>query len=107
MVHGGDLVTQHCLITDEVIEKLAQCSKLAPLHNPLNIFGINLARKLFKCRQFAILDTAFHTDMPKFARNEAICSETADKHQIKHYGFHGINQHNVNSNQQVAFCRSR
>ncbi len=34
IVHGGEKFTKSCLITDEVIKEVEECSVFAPLHNP-------------------------------------------------------------------------
>ena len=45
VVHGGEKFKQSCVITEEVIKSIEDCSKLAPLHNPANLLGIRAAIK--------------------------------------------------------------
>ena len=55
IVHGGEIFDKSVLITDEVIEKIAECGALAPLHNPAAILGINACRKLYLSNSRRIL----------------------------------------------------
>jgi acetate kinase len=63
---------------------------LAPLHNPANITGIEVARRLRPdLPQVAVFDTAFHATIPEAAARYAIDSATAERYGIRRYGFHG------------------
>ena len=89
VVHGGDKFRSSVKITDEVIDKMKELIFLAPLHNPANIKGIEITKKLFPTTpQCGVFDTAYHSTMPKYAAMYAIPKEYYDK-QIKKYGFHG------------------
>ena len=44
LVHGGEHFNSSVLITDDVMEVMDDCIKLAPLHNPANIAGVKAAR---------------------------------------------------------------
>ena len=44
VVHGGEKFATSVVIDDEVMEAIAECNDLAPLHNPANIIGINEPR---------------------------------------------------------------
>jgi acetate kinase len=95
-VHGGTRFTKPTLITDEVVEELRELIPLAPLHNPANITGIEVARKLRPdLPQVAVFDTAFHAGMPEYAARYAIDKATADAHQVRRYGFHGTSHQYV------------
>jgi len=90
VVHGGESFSKTMVITPEVKEKIKQLFPLAPLHNPPNYLGIEVAEKIFpKAKQVAVFDTAFHQTMPPVAYRMAIPREFYDKHQIRAYGFHG------------------
>ena len=41
VVHGGEKFNKSVLINDEVIEKIKECYDVAPLHNPVNMAGID------------------------------------------------------------------
>ena len=44
VVHGGELFREPTLIDDEVIAAIRRLIPLAPLHNPSNLLGIEIAR---------------------------------------------------------------
>lgn len=90
VVHGGEKFASTQLISDEVKQKIKELFPLAPLHNPANYLGIEVAEKIFKkARQVAVFDTAFHQTQPEVAYRMAIPNEFYKKHGIRNYGFHG------------------
>ncbi len=90
VVHGGSIFTETTIITPEVKKAIKEISFLAPLHNPANLLGIEVAEKIFKnAKQIAVFDTAFHQTIPEKAHRYAIPNEFYDKHHIRVYGFHG------------------
>ncbi len=90
VVHGGDAYAETTLINDQVINKIKEFSNLAPLHNPHNLKGIEMAGKIFpEAKQIAVFDTAFHQTMPIKARKFAIPNKFYEEQGIKVYGFHG------------------
>ncbi|MEA3249697.1 MAG: acetate kinase [Patescibacteria group bacterium] len=96
VVHGGERFTRPILVTSEVLRQLRKYDKLAPLHNPANIAGIEAAtRVLPKAKQVAVFDTAFHATIPDFAHMYALPWRWYEKHGIRKYGFHGISHQYV------------
>ncbi|WP_329379116.1 acetate kinase [Streptomyces sp. NBC_01351] len=90
VVHGGTRFTQPTVIDDEVLAEIRSLIPLAPLHNPANVTGIEVARSLrADIPQVAVFDTAFHSTMPEYVARYAIDAATADKYAIRRYGFHG------------------
>ncbi len=90
VVHGCEKFSESTLITPEVMQVLHDCKKLAPLHNPHNIHGIEASEKLFKgVVQVAVFDTAFHQTIPEHAYLYALPMEYYNKYFIRRYGFHG------------------
>ena len=90
IVHGGEKFASSVVITDEVLEAVAQCNDLAPLHNPANLMGINACMKLMPgVPNVAVFDTAFHQTMPPKAYMYGIPKEYYEKYAIRKYGFHG------------------
>ncbi|MCS4490212.1 acetate kinase [Corynebacterium sp. ES2775-CONJ] len=90
LVHGGTLFSHPVVITDEILEKVYDLIPLAPLHNPANIDGIVVARKLLDTvPHIAVFDTGFFAAMPASAALYAIELETAEKYGVRRYGFHG------------------
>jgi acetate kinase len=90
VVHGGTRYTEPTLVTDEVLDGIRALVPLAPLHNPANITGIEVARDLRPdLPQVAVFDTAFHATLPEAAARYAIDAGTAERYGIRRYGFHG------------------
>lgn len=90
VVHGGHTFKSTVEINSEVKAKIKELFTLAPLHNPSNLEGINLAGAIFKkAKQAAIFDTSFHQTIPLKAYKYAIPNEFLDSHHIRLYGFHG------------------
>ena len=68
IVHGGEKFTKSCLITDEVIKEVEECSVFAPLHNPAGLIGVRACQELMPgLPMVAVFDTAFHQTMPEKA----------------------------------------
>lgn len=96
VVHGGEYFHQSVLIDNEVLETIKECSKLAPLHNPSNIIGIETCKELLPdAPMVAVFDTAFHQTMPKYAYMYGLPYETYEKYRIRKYGFHGTSHRYV------------
>lgn len=90
VVHGGESFAATTIITDEVKDKIRELFSLAPLHNPANYTGIQVAEKIFKhAKQVAVFDTAFHQTMPAKAYRYAIPTSFYSDQKIRAYGFHG------------------
>ncbi len=103
VVHGGSHFSNTTEITETVKEKIKALSSLAPLHNPPNLEGIEVAEAIFpKAKQVAVFDTAFHQSIPKHAYKYAIPNEFLDKHHIRLYGFHGTS-HKYVSEKAIAY----
>ena len=103
VVHGGEKFSKTQLITAEAKAKIKELFPLAPLHNPANFLGIEVAEAIFsKAKQVAVFDTAFHQTMPEVAFRMAIPNEFYYNHGIRAYGFHGTS-HKYVSEQAIAF----
>jgi acetate kinase len=90
VVHGGAEYTSSVLITDDVKNEIEKFSALAPLHNPQNLKGINVAEKLLPgIPNVAVFDTAFHTTIPEPAYRYAIPDKWYKEYMVRRYGFHG------------------
>src|SRR5690554_7012758 len=73
VVHGGDRFADPVLIDDEAIAVIRDLVPLAPLHNPANLTGIQVARKILPdAAHVAIFDTAFHQTLPPHAYTYAV-----------------------------------
>ncbi|MDF2469343.1 MAG: acetate kinase A/propionate kinase 2, partial [Rhodococcus erythropolis] len=84
------------LIDDGVVKAIADLSNLAPLHNPANVIGIEVAREeLPDVPHVAVFDTAFFHTLPAAASTYAIDRDVAKANQIRRYGFHGTSHEYV------------
>lgn len=96
VVHGGEKFNTSVLITDEVINKVTECIDLAPLHNPMNLVGIEAVDLLMPgVPQVAVFDTAFHQTMPPKAYMYGLPYSYYLKYGIRRYGFHGTSHRYV------------
>lgn len=90
VVHGGERFSAPTLVDDELVSAVEELVPLAPLHNPANMEGLAVARKLFAdVPQVAVFDTAFHQTMPEAAYTYAVPLDWREEHGIRRYGFHG------------------
>ena len=90
VVHGGQEYQESVRITPKVKEAIRRLASFAPLHNPVNLEGIEAVEHVLpSVPQVAVFDTAFHRTLPL---------ETAVypgpyawfEQGIRRYGFHGI-----------------
>lgn len=104
VVHGGVRFTEATVVDAEVKAELEKLSALAPLHNPVNIKGIELCERLLPpgVLQVAVFDTAFHMTMPEHAYRYALPKAFADAEQLRRFGFHGTS-HKYVSETATAF----
>jgi len=90
VVHGGELFNGPARITQTVIEQIRELNPLAPLHNPVNLLGIEICAQAFpQTPQVAVFDTAFHQTLPPHAFCYAVPENWYLAHGIRRYGFHG------------------
>jgi acetate kinase len=105
-VHGGMEFPENKILLPEDRQKLEKVKDLAPIHNPPVI------KLIIKCwsdypeiPQAIILDTAFHSTIPEYARTYAIPDYLRDDLGIRKYGFHGIS-HQYVSEEAARFMNS-
>ncbi len=96
VVHGGERFHCPVRIDEAVVDAIAEVAPLAPLHNPANLAGIEVARHLFpEVAQVAVFDTAFHQTLPPAAWRYALPDELHARYGVRRYGFHGISHAHV------------
>jgi len=96
VVHGGEHYSEPTLINEDVKQTIESLAKLAPLHNPANLTGIEACQLAFpKLPQIAVFDTAFHQTMPEKAYLYGIPFNLYSEHGIRRYGFHGTSHYFV------------
>ncbi len=105
VVHGGKTFSKTVEITPLIKDKIESLIPLAPLHNPPNLKGIEVAEKVFKkAKQVAVFDTAFFQTMPQKAYQYAIPKEFLEDHDIRAYGFHGTS-HKYVSEKSIQYLK--
>lgn len=98
LVHGGETFTKTVIITEDVKAKVRELFPLAPLHNPANLTGVEVAETVFPdAVQIGVFDTAFHQTMPKVAYRYAIPKQLYNEMGIRKYGFHGTSHKYVSA----------
>lgn len=91
VVHGGEHFRTSVVVDSNIREILESTKKLAPLHNPPNLMGIDVCTRLMPgVPQVAVFDTAFHQTMQAFAYTYAIPYRYYKEDHVRRYGFHGI-----------------
>lgn len=108
IVHGGEKFKGSVVIDDSVLEAIAECNDLAPLHNPANLIGINSCREIMPdVPMVAVFDTAFHQTMPKKAYLYGLPYEYYEKYKVRRYGFHGTSHDFVSNRVAEIMGRKR
>ncbi len=90
VVHGGEKFNKSVLINEDVKAMIRECYGIAPLHNPVNMAGIEAIEQVLPdVPQVAVFDTAFHQTMPKKAYMYPLPYEYYERDHVRRYGFHG------------------
>ena len=90
VVHGGQDYQQSTLISPDVKKTIARLAVFAPVHNPVNLEGIEAIQNILpNVPQIAVFDTAFHAQLPPAAFVYPGPYEWLEN-GIRRYGFHGI-----------------
>ena len=106
VVHGGEHFSATTLINEEVLATIKRLIPLAPLHNPANLKGIEVAREIFPSAvQVAVFDTSFHQTLPEEVFRYALPTSFYRDHGVRVYGFHGTSHQYVS--RQAAFYLGR
>jgi len=96
VVHGGERFREPARVDAGVLDAIREGIPFAPLHNPGNLQGIEVA--LATCPgvpQVAVFDTAFHQTMPPRAFRYALPRDLYNAHRVRRYGFHGTSHAHV------------
>lgn len=90
IVHGGEKYAHSVKIDEDVLKELREVSKLAPLHNPPSLIGIEACMEIMpETPMVAVFDTSFHQTMEPTAFMYALPYEMYENDRIRRYGFHG------------------
>jgi acetate kinase len=94
VVHGGETFYEAALIDEKTLASIQACAGLAPLHNPVNLSGIEASRSLFPdVPQVAVFDTAYHQTLPEKAYLYAVPEAWYRDWGVRRYGFHGTSHY--------------
>jgi len=90
VVHGGTEFDKAVLVDAHVESVIQRLAVFAPLHNPVNLEGIQAAREIFGSAipQVAVFDSSFHRSLSEAAATYPGPYEWLKK-EIRRYGFHG------------------
>jgi len=90
VVHGGVDFAKAVVVDAKVESIIQRLAAFAPLHNPINLEGIQVTREIFgsKIPQIAVFDTSFHRTLSEAASTYPGPFEWLAK-GIRRYGFHG------------------
>jgi acetate kinase len=103
VVHGGSVFSKATRIDESVISAVRDLIPLAPIHNPVNLLGIEICQARFPgLPQVAVFDTAFHQTLPDYAYRYAVPESWYADWGVRRYGFHGT-AHQYLSEQASAF----
>ena len=90
-VHGGEVFKESVTINAAVLEKLAECRPLAPIHNPLSLSVIHECRRVLPGHvQYVVFDNAFHASIPEWAYTYPVPQSITERFHYRRYGFHGL-----------------
>jgi len=90
IVHGGSTFREPQLLTSAVVVTLRQLIPFAPNHLPDEIAVIEAFQRHYPgVTQIACFDTAFHAELPEYARRLPV-PVTYDAEGVRRYGFHGL-----------------
>jgi acetate kinase len=103
VVHGGEKIKTSVVIDGRVKKIIQAYARLAPLHNPPNLAGIEACEESFpNIPQVAVFDTAFHATLPEKAYLYGLPYDLYAQGNIRRYGFHGTS-HRYVSQEAAAF----
>ena len=103
VAHGGEDFKKSSLVDSDALQKIKALGKLAPLHNPVNVGGIEALQKdLPDCPQVAVFDTSFHQTMEAKNYIYPLPYRFYEEDSIRRYGFHGTSHQFVAS--EAANC---
>jgi len=90
VVHGGTEFDKAVIVDAQVESVIKRLAAFAPLHNPINLEGIQVAREILGSAipQIAVFDTSFHRTLSEAAATYPGPYAWLQK-GIRRYGFHG------------------
>jgi len=84
------------LLTEEILEKMAEYNDLVPVHNPPYIKAIRIFRKMFPDLPLVgLFEPAFHATIPDYAYIYGVPYTWYEKYGVRKVGFHGASHRYV------------
>ncbi len=85
-----------CLLTEEVLQRMADYNDLAPAHNPPYIQAVRIFRDQYPHLPLVgLFEAAFHTTLPDYAYIYSVPYAWYETHGVRKYGFHGASHRYV------------
>ncbi|NUG67696.1 acetate kinase [Lactobacillus mellis] len=98
IVSGGEVFKKTTVITAEVLLQIRNLSELAPLHNNIEAYYVNVfAQLLPHATQVAVFDTSFFTSLQPVNYLYPIETKYYSKYGVRKYGAHGTSHRYVAS----------
>jgi len=94
-VHAGEIYGP-CFLDDKVMAAMEAYTPVVPLHNPAYINAIRVFAKLMPgIPLVGLMETAFHQQMPEYARVYSLPYRWYEEYGVRRYGFHGASHRYV------------
>ncbi len=91
IVHGGQRYSKPTLLTPAALSYLYSLIELAPLHQPVNLMGVEFSKKMWsEAAEWGVFDTAIYRALPVRVRTYALPPNLTKRLHIEKYGFHGL-----------------
>lgn len=91
IVHGGQRFSKPTTLTSSNLRYLHTLIDLAPLHQPVNLMGVDFAQRAWpSAMEIGVFDTALYRALPATVRTYALPATLTKRLHIEKYGFHGI-----------------
>ena len=98
VVSGGEVFKKSTVITAEVLLQIRNLSELAPLHNNIEAYYVNVFSQLLPhATQVAVFDTSFFTSLQPVNYLYPIETKYYSKYGVRKYGAHGTSHRYVAS----------
>ena len=96
VVAGGEYFKKSVPVDGNVIKKIEDIIELAPIHNPANLVGIKVFKKLLpNALSVVAFDTAFHQTLPEENFMYSTPYDWYKEYGVRRYGAHGISHRYV------------
>ncbi|MGR5142631.1 acetate/propionate family kinase [Photobacterium sp. DNB23_23_1] len=98
VAHGGEHYSQPVIINSQVKNTIAELTKLAPIHNPINLLCIEaFEATLPNAVHVAVFDTAYHQTLDEVQFLYPLPYELYERYGIRRFGFHGISHQYIST----------